>query len=205
MSFHNGSIISKKDGKEHKKNLSLITDNHLIFNNDKKRIISFKANRRLYQNNSFENITKSDKMNQPLINQTNNKERKYLIINPILANGLLTKNEYNNNNFGKTKKDKYKNNKKHIEEINIDLSNNFSYKNNYDINYNSEANTGKYIYKKNRIKDDKMNNFNFYNKANNNFYTEINGKYKITNIGKISNTIQNTIKNKYIIINTQIK
>ena len=50
-----------------------------------------------------------------------------------------------------------------------------------------------------------MNNFNFYNKANNNFFTEINEKYKITNIGKISNTIQNTIKNKYIIINTQIK
>ena len=203
MSFHNGNIISSKDGKEHKKNLSLITDNHLIFNNDKKRIISFKANRRLYKNKSIENIIKSDKIKENTINQPNNKERKYLIINPILANGLLTKNEYNDNNFGKTKKDKY--NKKHIEEINIDLSNNFSYKNNYDINYNSESNTGKYIYKKNRIKDDKMNNFNFYNKANNNFFTEINEKYKITNIGKISNTIQNTIKNKYIIINTQIK
>ena len=202
MSFHNDNISKNK---ENKKKLSLITDNNIIFNNGKKRIISFKANRRLYKNKSLENIINSQKLNEQVNNQGNNKERKYLIINPILANGLLTKNEYNVDINGNIKKDKYKGHKKHIEEINIDLSNNYRCKNNFNINYNSESNICKYIYKKNRIRDDKMNNFNFYNKSNNNFYTEIDEKYKITNIGKISNTIQNTIKNKYIIINTQIK
>ena len=202
MSLLNDNISKNKDKI---KNLSLVTDNNMIFNNGKKRIVSFKANRRLYKNKSFEKIIKSQKINEQEINQNNNKKRKYLVINPILANGLLTKNEYNDNNYEKIKKDKYKGIKKHIEEINIDLSNNYSQKNNLNANYNSENNICKYIYKKNRVRDDKMNNLNFYNKAKKNFYTEIDGKYKITNIGKISNTIQNTIKNKYIIINTQIK
>ena len=202
MSFHNDNISKKKDNN---KKLSLITDNNIIFNNGKKRIISFKANRRLYKNKSLENIINSQNINQQLNNQVDNKERKYLVINPILANGLLNKNDFNDDIDGSKKKDKYKGHKKHIEEINIDLANNYSYKNNFNNNYNSESNICKYVYKKNRIRDDKMNNFNFNNKSNNNFFTEIDGKYKITNIGKISNTIQNTIKNKYIIINTQIK
>ena len=141
----------------------LFTENNIPFNNSKKRIISFKANRKIYKNKSFEK----------------NKDD----IKPMI----------NNNDVN----DKYKGIKRHIEEINIDLSN--YYKNNIK---NNNRNINNYIYKKNKAIDDKNNRFNFYCKTNSNIKTEESGKYNITNIGNISNTIQNTIKNKYIIINT---
>ena len=161
----------------------MVTDNNFTLNNDKKRIISFKANRRLYKNKSFQKVKNSNNDNKDQPSNTY-KEPKYLVINPI-----LTKN--NNNEIDMEKNDKYKLKKRHIEEIDIDLSN-FN-----NSNSNNNNNTNKYIYKKNITKGRKINN--------NNFNTELNGKFKITNIGNINNTIQNTIKNKYIIINTQIK
>ena len=172
---NNNNDIAKK--KEKKNTLSLVTDNNFTLNNDKKRIISFKANRRLYKNKSFQKVKNSNTYKEP----------KYLVINPILSKNS---NSINNNEIDMEKNDKYKLKKRHIEEIDIDLSN-FNNSNSY-INYS----TNKYIYKKSLTKGRKINN---------NINTEMNGKYKITNIGNINNTVQNTIKNKYIIINTQIK
>ena len=50
-----------------------------------------------------------------------------------------------------------------------------------------------------------MNNYIGHNKKGFNVNTETNGKFKEAKIGNINNTIQNTIKKKYIIINKQIK
>ena len=180
----NNNDIAKK--KEKKNTLSLVTDNNFTLNNDKKRIISFKANRRLYKNKSFQKVKNSNNDNKEQPSNTY-KEPKYLVINPILTKNS---NSINNNEIEMEKNDKYKLKKRHIEEIDIDLSN-FNNSNSF-INYS----TNKYIYKKSLTKGRKINN---------NINTEMNGKYKITNIGNINNTVQNTIKNKYIIINTQIK
>ena len=214
-------IIEKKpfqndtssQNKNNKNNLTLVTDSNIFFNNNnnnKKRIISFKANRKLYKNRSFENIKKSNNNNKiPNENKFDiPKEKKYLVINPILGKKYLETNSFNENNYvnEKIKKDNYKSKKKYIEEINIDLSTSNCNKSNFNVKYNTENNNYKNIYKKNKARDNKMINFNIYNnKIHNNIYTETSRKYKITNIGKINNNIQNTIKNKYIIINTQIK
>ena len=179
--------LNNNNKKEKKNTLSLITDNNFTLNNEKKRIVSFKANRRLYKNKSFQKVKSQNNENKEQPNNTY-KEPKYLVINPILTKNS---NIINNNDNEIEKNDKYKLKKRHIEEIDIDLSN-FNNSNSYINN-----NTNKYIYKKNITKGRKINN--------NNFNTELNGKFKITNIGNINNTIQNTIKNKYIIINTQIK
>ena len=199
----NTNINNTSQKKENKKNnLSLLTDNNMLFNIGKKRIISFKANRRLYKNKNNENFENSN--NENIVNSENNnnnyKEQKYLIINPIIINGFSN----NDNSYleEKIKKDKYKPKKKHIEEINIDLTNYNSFNNNMDYNYNNNYNNRGYIYKKNKVKDNTTNITNINNKFNNIYNTEINRKNKNSNI---TNTIQNTIKNKYIIINTQIK
>ena len=193
---------SKK--KEHKKVLSLITDNNILFNNDKKRIISFKANRRLYKNNNFEvikysnNDDKNNKEHSPNKNQTH-KEPKFLLINPILTNN---RNNINCDDEKRLESNKYKIKGKHIEEINIDLSNYNNNKSNHSILNKNNGNKYKYIYKKCKTKKELMNNYNSYNnRRNNNVNAKIRGNCKITNIGNINNTIQNTIKNKYIIIN----
>ena len=171
--------ISSKINKDTKKDLSLITDNNnLIFPNSKKRIISFNINRRLYKNKSFETINSSNKDNNSnIISSETQKKPKYLVIYPILSN---------NNN-----KEKNAFKKRRIEEIDIDLS---KYNNNTCIN--KKNNNNKFIYKKILAKERKVNN-NF------KYDTEIERKYQITNISNINNNIKNTIKNKYIIINTQ--
>ena len=171
--------ISSKINKDTKKDLSLITDNNnFIFSNSKKRIISFNINRRLYKNKSFETINSSNKDNNSnIISSETQKKPKYLVIYPILSN---------NNN-----KEKNAFKKRRIEEIDIDLS---KYNNNTCINKNN--NNNKFIYKKIFAKERKVNN-NF------KYDTEIDRKYQITNISNINNNIKNTIKNKYIIINTQ--
>ena len=199
----NTNINNTSQKRENKKNnLSLLTDNNMLFNIGKKRIISFKANRRLYKNKNNENFENSN--NENIVNSENNnnnyKEQKYLIINPIIINGFSN----NDNSYleEKINKDKYKPKKKHIEEINIDLTNYNSFNNNMDYNYNNNYNNRGYIYKKNKVKDNTTNITNINNKFNNIYNTEINRKKKNSNI---TNTIQNTIKNKYIIINTQIK
>ena len=150
----------------------------MIFSNSKKRIISFNINRRLYKNKSFETINSSykDNNNSNIISSETQKKPKYLVIYPILSN---------NNN-----KEKNSFKKRRIEEIDIDLS---KYNNNTCINKN---NNNKFIYKKILAKERKVNN-NF------KYDTEIDRKYQITNISNINNNIKNTIKNKYIIINTQ--
>ena len=171
--------FKNKDKKENnnpkiyqKKTLSLLTDNNLIFPNNKRRIVSFNINRGLYKNRSFENINSSNNDNNIISTETQ-KKPKYLVIYPILSN----------NN-----KEKYTAKKRHIEEIDIDLSN---YNNNSCMNKNNN----KFIYKKILTKERKPNNNLKYN-------TELDGKYQITNISNINNNIKNTIKNKYIIINT---
>ena len=87
--IYNNNNSSQK--REKKNTLSLITDNNLVFNSGKKRIISFKANRRLYKNKSFEKIQHSNFNNKE---ESNNiyKQSKYLVINPILSKN---KNEIN--------------------------------------------------------------------------------------------------------------
>ena len=156
------NLNNNRSHKREKKNtLSLVTDDNIIFNNGKKRIISFKANRRLYKNKSFEKINHPNINNKEKSNNINNKEPKYLVINPILSKNS---NTINNKENDIAKNDKYRIKRRHIEEIDIDLSN---YNNSYLWINNNNYNTQKYIYKKNLTKT---------NKINNNFNTQLNGK-----------------------------
>ena len=192
-------------------NINNITNINYNQFNEKKRIFSYKANRaklsknrscgNVLLNNIYKNLEEKQYLSDQNINEREEKftkSPKYTIkrISNVNDNIETKINSDNNNEYIDEimKLNGYKFNQIDLKEIKINYI--YNNKNNYTT-YKENS-----IYKKNIIKPDNKNSFNFYNKAlglNKNMkLCKINKKYKI-NTNKISNIIQNESKKKYII------